>query len=71
MCLAVPMKVTKLEGDRGTVESGGVRRTISIALMKGLSIGDYVIVHAGFAIGKLDEKRARETLQALREIRLR
>jgi len=63
------MKVLKIEGDRAIVSSAGVRRTIGIGFLKGPRVGDYVIVHAGFAIEKLDTKRAEETLKLLEEIR--
>ncbi|MDP2921437.1 MAG: HypC/HybG/HupF family hydrogenase formation chaperone [Candidatus Omnitrophota bacterium] len=68
MCLAIPMKILKIEGDRAVVSSGGVRRSIGISFLKNPRVGDYVIVHAGFAIEKLDTKRAEETLKLLEEI---
>ncbi len=68
MCLGIPMKVLKIEGERAIAEVGGAEREISIALLEDLKIGDYVIVHAGFAIEKLDEKEAIETLDMIREI---
>jgi hydrogenase expression/formation protein HypC len=69
MCLGIPMKILSKKGDKAVVSSGGTSRQISIALLKGVKVGDYVIVHAGFAIEKLNEKRAKETLSILREIR--
>ena len=69
MCLAIPMKILKIEGDRAIVSSGGVRRCIGINFLKSPKIGDYVIVHAGFAIEKLDTVKAEETLRLLEEIR--
>ncbi len=68
MCLAIPMKVIKITGGLGVVELGGVRREISLQLVEDIEIGDYVIMHAGFAIQKLDEKEAEETLSLLRQI---
>jgi hydrogenase expression/formation protein HypC len=68
MCLAIPMKILKIEGDRAIVSSGGVQRSIGISFLKGPKIGDYVIVHAGFAIEKLDPVKAEETLKLLEEI---
>lgn len=68
MCLAIPMKILKIEGDRAVVYSGGVRRSIGISFLKDPCVGDYVIVHAGFAIEKLDTKKAEETLKILEEI---
>ncbi|MGQ9619254.1 MAG: HypC/HybG/HupF family hydrogenase formation chaperone [Candidatus Aminicenantia bacterium] len=68
MCLGIPMKVVRIEGDRAFAELGGSEKEISIALLEDLKVGDYVIVHAGFAIEKLDEKEALETLELIREI---
>ncbi len=68
MCLAIPMKVLKIEGDRAVVSSGGIQRTIGINFLRNPKIGDYVIVHAGFAIEKLDTVKAEETLKLLKEI---
>ena len=68
MCLAIPMKILKIEGDRAIVSSGGIQRIIGINFLKGPKIGDYVIVHAGFAIEKLDTVKAEETLKLLKEI---
>jgi len=67
MCLAVPMKVIEINGDEGTVEIEKVRYGADLRLVEDLKKGDYVIVHAGFAIKKLDEKEARETLKLMKE----
>lgn len=68
MCLAVPMKIIKIEDDIGTAELGGVKRRVSIALLEDVSIGDYVLIHAGFAIEKVKEEEAEDTLNFLREL---
>jgi len=68
MCLGIPMRIVEKEGDQGIAEAGGVKREVSLHLVEGVEIGDYVIVHAGFAIQKLDEKEAEETLNLLREM---
>ena len=69
MCLGIPMKVVDIGEDRmGTVEMAGVRREVGLHLVDDAEIGEYVIVHAGFAISKLDEKEAQETLALLREM---
>ena len=68
MCLAIPMKIVKMEGDNGIVEVGGVKRQVGIALTKDVKVGDYVIVHAGFAIQRLDEKEALETIALFEEM---
>lgn len=69
MCLGVPMKIISIKGDKAEVKSGRTRREISISLLKDITIGNYVIVHAGFAIEKVNEERAKETLNILREMR--
>ncbi len=68
MCLGIPMKVIKINNGLGIVELGGVKREISLQLVEDIKIGDYVIIHAGFAIQKLNEEEAEETLSLLREI---
>ncbi|MCK5614665.1 HypC/HybG/HupF family hydrogenase formation chaperone [Candidatus Pacearchaeota archaeon] len=68
MCLGIPMKVIKINDGLGIVELGGVKREISLQLVEDIKIGDYVIIHAGFAIQKLNEEEAEETLSLLREI---
>lgn len=69
MCLGVPMQVVSV-GDGGVVaEIDGVRREASLMLLdEEVRVGDFVIVHAGFAISKLDEEDARETIRMMREV---
>jgi hydrogenase expression/formation protein HypC len=67
MCLAIPSKITKIENNMATIDVEGIQREASLLLLEDARIGDYVIVHAGFAIQKLDEAAARETLDLLRE----
>jgi hydrogenase expression/formation protein HypC len=68
MCLAIPAKVLSLKKDRAQVDFGeGVLREINVALVS-VKIGDYVLVHAGYAIQVLDEKEALETLRLWNEI---
>jgi hydrogenase expression/formation protein HypC len=62
------MKIVHIEGTEALVASGGLERKIGLHLVKNVGIGDYVIVHAGFAIEKLDEENARETLELLKQI---
>jgi hydrogenase expression/formation protein HypC len=66
MCLGVPMLVKKIENDIATCEIDGVEREASLMLVDGIKVGDYVLIHAGFAIERLDEDEAAETLTALR-----
>jgi len=68
MCLGIPMKVKKIKGDFAEVESGRLIRTINIQMLPNIKLGDYVIVHAGFAIQKLDPEKAKETLRLIDEI---
>ncbi|MDA8190853.1 HypC/HybG/HupF family hydrogenase formation chaperone [Acidiferrobacter thiooxydans] len=69
MCLAVPMRVEQvLADDLAVVEIGGVRKTVSLALVDGVAEGDYVIVHVGFALTRLDADEARKTLDLFAEI---
>ena len=67
MCLAIPCKITDIENDTGTITFEGVTRRVSLLLLEDAKIGDYVIVHAGFAIHKIDESIAMETLNILRQ----
>jgi hydrogenase expression/formation protein HypC len=68
MCVAVPMQVVSIEGEVAVAEVDGVRREASLMLLdQEVKVGDYVIVHAGFAISRLDEEEARETLALMRE----
>lgn len=69
MCLGIPMRVIKCEGGFAQVESGRLIRTVNIQMMPALKKGDYVIVHAGFAIEKLNPRKAKQTLRLLDEIR--
>ena len=68
MCVAMPMKVLEI-GDRddGLAELGGVKRHVSFRLLSDVALGDYVLVHAGFAIAKVDEDEAQLSLDALAE----
>jgi hydrogenase expression/formation protein HypC len=68
MCLAVPSKIIEIQGDLAKVSVDGVIRETSLALLEDSKIGDYVIVHAGFAISRLDESAARQTLEDMRRI---
>lgn len=68
MCLAVPSKIIEIKDNFAKVDVDGVIRETSIMLMDDVKIGDYVIVHAGFAINKIDEESALQTLKDLRSI---
>ena len=67
MCLAIPSKITRIENNMATIDVDGVQREASLLLLEDAKVGEYVIVHAGFAIQRIDEKAAKETLALLRE----
>ena len=69
MCLALPARVVELhENDISVVDLGGVRKDISLALLDDVAIGDYVIVHVGYALSKLDPEEAAKTLALFKEM---
>lgn len=67
MCLAIPSKIVEINNFTAVIDVDGVRREASLLLLEDASVGDYVIVHAGYAIHKIDEDAAIETLKLLRE----
>jgi hydrogenase expression/formation protein HypC len=68
MCLAIPMELMERGEFDGDVELNGVRRKISLMLLPEAEVGEFLLVHAGYAIGKLDAEEARETLALLEEL---
>jgi hydrogenase expression/formation protein HypC len=68
MCLALPARIVALDGDDATVDLGGVRKGVSVALTPGVVVGDYVIVHVGHAIGIVDPDEAERTLALFAEL---
>jgi hydrogenase expression/formation protein HypC len=68
MCLAVPARIIAVNGTEATVEIGGVTRQTSILLTPEAKVGDYVLMHTGFAISIIDEEEAQETLRLIQEI---
>lgn len=68
MCLAIPFKIMKIEDDKATVEVDGLTQNISIALTPEAQEGDWVLIHAGYAIHMIDEFEAQETIKLLEEI---
>ena len=62
------MRITEVKGDEGYVEAGGLRRRANFSFLKGAKIGEYVLVHAGFAIERIKEKEALKTLKILKDI---
>jgi hydrogenase expression/formation protein HypC len=70
MCLAIPMRVLNIDGDTIVAEIDGVRREASLMIIGDeIRVGDYVVVHAGFVISRLDEKEAHITLELMKEMK--
>lgn len=68
MCLAIPGKIIKIDGISGEIDFGGFTKKVNLMLLPDSQVGDYVLVHAGFAISKTTEEDALETLSALKAI---
>lgn len=69
MCLGVPMKIISKVGDDVVAEVDGVKKEANVMLLgEDVAVGDYVIIHAGFAISRLDEEYAEETIRLMREV---
>ena len=68
MCLSVPAKIVQIEGQRARVSLGGAEYNAALDLVEDVKVGDYVLLHSGFAIQVIDEKEAMETLQLLNEV---
>ncbi len=68
MCLAIPARVIQIEEGLGLVELGGVVREASFMLLPDVQVGDYVLLHAGYALQRVDEAEAEETLRLLAEM---
>lgn len=68
MCLAIPGKIIKIDGEMAEIEIGGIIKKASVQLVPEAKVGDYALIHAGFAIEILNEDEARETLAILESI---
>jgi len=68
MCLAIPMKIESIDGVTATVSAGGSTIAANVMLLDEPKLGEYVLVHAGFAIRKIDENEAAETIEALNRL---
>ncbi len=68
MCLAIPALIKSIDGTMARAEIGGVERDVSLMLTPEARVGDYVLIHTGFAISVMDEQEARETLELLAQI---
>ncbi|MCC6443057.1 MAG: HypC/HybG/HupF family hydrogenase formation chaperone [Armatimonadetes bacterium] len=69
MCLAVPMRIVSVEGMDARAEQGGTAIQVRLDFLEDIRSGDYVLIHAGFAIQRIDEAEARETLALLEALR--
>ncbi|PLX14230.1 MAG: HypC/HybG/HupF family hydrogenase formation chaperone [Marinilabiliales bacterium] len=67
MCLSVPAQISKIEGENAEVTVGGAKTTANIRMVGDVEVGDYILVHAGFAIQKISEEEALETLKTFDE----
>ena len=63
MCLAMPAQIVSIEEDNATVSLGGVKKSINLSLVDDVVVGDYVIIHVGYALSKLDQQEAEKTLK--------
>ena len=68
MCLAIPAKIVSIKDKEAIIEIGGIRREASLWLTPEAKVGDYVLLHTGFAIAVLDEAEAKETLDLIKEV---
>jgi len=68
MCLAIPARILRIEGNLALVDMAGVKREADIRMVSNARVGEYILIHAGFAIEKIAKKDAEETLRLFREI---
>jgi hydrogenase expression/formation protein HypC len=68
MCLGIPMKIVELEGQEAVAEAGGIRKRIRLDLLDNVQMGDFVLIHTGYAIEKLDPDEALETLELIKQV---
>ncbi len=68
MCYAIPAKILDISGDNATVDYGGVEKAVNLHFVENVALGDYVLIHAGFAIEKLEKRSALESLKLINEM---
>jgi len=68
MCLSIPAKIVSIEGEKAKVSLGGAEYNAALNLVEDVRVGDYVLLHSGFAIQKINEEEAKETMRLLNEI---
>ncbi len=69
MCLSIPAKIIRIDKDKATVSVGGTRYQADISMVEGVFPGDFILLHSGYAIGKIDKDKAVETLSLMEEIK--
>jgi hydrogenase expression/formation protein HypC len=67
MCLAIPAEIIAIDGDNAQVSLGGVKKNISLALVENIAVGDYVLIHVGYALNKISPEEAQKTLELFAE----
>ncbi|WP_456404668.1 HypC/HybG/HupF family hydrogenase formation chaperone [Thiolapillus sp.] len=67
MCLALPAEIIEIDGDMGKVNLGGVRKEVSLSLVEDAVVGDFVLIHVGYALNKISPEEAERTLQLFAE----
>ncbi len=70
MCIAIPVKIIEIKGKIGIGQAGGVKRKVSLLLLDEVKVGDYVLLHAGFAISKVKKEEAEELLEILASLEM-
>jgi hydrogenase expression/formation protein HypC len=68
MCLGIPMKVIEINGPEAVAEAGGIRKNIRLDLLEGVVLGDFVLIHTGYAIEKMHPEEALETLELIKKV---
>ncbi len=68
MCLGIPMKVIEIDGSDAVAEAGGIRKKIRLDLLEGVELGDFVLIHTGYAIEKMHPDEAIETLELIKQV---
>lgn len=68
MCLAIPMRITEIDGSDAVCVAGGIRKSIRLDLLSDAAVGDFVLIHTGYAIEKIDPDEARETLELIEKV---
>ena len=70
MCLAVPARIIALDGDHAIVDLDGIRKEASVVLLDDVAVGDYVLIHVGFALERIDAEEAEKTLAMFESLRI-